>query len=75
MLVVSVDYRLAPEHKFPAAVEDALAAFRWVRDNAPSLGGNPNLVAVGGDLAGGYLSAVIAQEMKRANEKCRCCSF
>jgi len=68
-LVVSVDYRLAPEHKFPAAVEDALAAFRWVRDNAPSLGGNPNLVAVGGDSAGGYLSAVIAQEMKRANEK------
>ncbi len=68
-LVISVDYRLAPEHKFPAAVDDALAAFRWVRDNARTLGGNPNLVAVGGDSAGGYLSAVIAQEMKRSNEK------
>lgn len=68
-LVVSVDYRLAPEHKYPAAVDDAIAAFRWVRDNARSLGGNPNIVAVGGDSAGGYLSAVIAQEMKRSNEK------
>ncbi len=68
-LVVSVDYRLAPEHKFPAAVEDALAAFRWVRDNAKTLGGNPNRVAIGGDSAGGYLSAVVSQEMKRANEK------
>jgi acetyl esterase len=68
-LVVSVDYRLAPEHRFPAPVEDALAAFRWVRDNAKSLGGNPNVVAVGGDSAGGGLSAMIAQEMKRANEK------
>jgi acetyl esterase/lipase len=68
-LVVSVDYRLAPEHKFPAAVEDALAAFRWVRENGRALGGNPNRVAVGGDSAGGYLSAVIAQEMKRLNEK------
>ena len=68
-LVVSVDYRLAPEHKFPAAVEDALASFRWVRDNAKSLGGNPNIVAVGGDSAGGYLSAVVAQEMKRLGER------
>lgn len=68
-LVVSVDYRLAPEHKYPAAVEDALVAFRWVRDNAKQLGGNPNRVAIGGDSAGGYLSAVVSQEMKRANEK------
>lgn len=68
-LVVSVDYRMAPEHKFPAAVDDAIASFRWVRDNAKSLGGNPNIVAVGGDSAGGYLSAVVAQEMKRLNEK------
>lgn len=68
-LVVSVDYRLAPEHKFPAAVDDALAAFRSVREHARVLGGNPNVVAVGGDSAGGYLSASIAQELKRANEK------
>ena len=68
-LVISVDYRLAPEHKFPAAVDDALAAFRWVRENARTLGGNPARVAVGGDSAGGYLSAVIAQELKRSNEK------
>jgi acetyl esterase/lipase len=68
-LVVSVDYRLAPEHKFPAAIDDALAAFRWVRQHARTLGGNPAIVAVGGDSAGGYLSAVIAQELKRANEK------
>ncbi|MFM9865465.1 MAG: alpha/beta hydrolase [Micropepsaceae bacterium] len=68
-LVVSVDYRLAPEHKYPAAVDDALAAFRWVRENAKTLGGNPNRVAIGGDSAGGYLSAVVSQEMTRANEK------
>jgi acetyl esterase len=68
-LVVSIDYRLAPENKYPAAVDDALAAFRSVREHARSLGGNPNVVAVGGDSAGGYLSAVIAQELKRANEK------
>ena len=68
-LVVSVDYRLAPEHKFPAAVEDAIAAFRSVREHARTLGGNPNLVAVGGDSAGGNLAAVVAQEMKRTNEK------
>lgn len=68
-LVVSVDYRLAPEHKFPAAVDDALAAFRSVREHARVLGGNPNVIAVGGDSAGGYLSAVIAQELKRNNEK------
>lgn len=68
-LVVSVDYRLAPEHKFPAAVEDALTAFRSVREHARSLGGNPNLIAVGGDSAGGYLAAVISQEMKRTGEK------
>jgi acetyl esterase/lipase len=67
-IVVSVDYRLAPEHKFPAAVDDGVDAFRWVRDNAEQLGGAANRVAVGGDSAGGYLSAVIAQEMKRLNE-------
>jgi acetyl esterase len=59
--VLAIDYRLAPEHKFPAAVDDALAAFRWAAGAAASLGCDPDRVAVGGDSAGGNLSAVVSQ--------------
>ncbi|PAE17831.1 alpha/beta hydrolase [Virgibacillus sp. 7505] len=57
--VISVDYRLAPEHKFPAAVEDAYDSYQWITANAEGLGIEHNKIAVGGDSAGGNLATVV----------------
>ena len=63
--LVSVGYRLAPEHKFPAAIEDAIAATRWVSERATSLGIDPTRLVVGGDSAGATLGAVVCQHAVR----------
>ncbi|OLT21778.1 esterase [Pseudonocardia sp. CNS-139] len=60
--VLSVDYRLAPEHPYPAALDDAITAYRAVRADATSFGADPDLVAVGGDSAGANLALVVAHQ-------------
>jgi acetyl esterase len=66
--VISVDYRLAPEHPFPTPTEDSLAAFRYIRDNAAEFEADPSRLAVGGDSAGGNISAVVCQACKQTGE-------
>jgi acetyl esterase len=67
-LVISVDYRLAPENTFPAAPDDALASFVWVRDNAAKLGGRADAITVAGDSYGGTLCAVLCQMLRAEGE-------
>ena len=59
--VLSIDYRLAPEHPFPAALEDAVTATRWAHQHAEALGADPDRLAIGGDSSGANLAAVVAQ--------------
>jgi acetyl esterase len=66
-IVVSVAYRLAPEHVFPAAVEDAYAALEWVAQKGREISGDPSRIAVAGDSAGGNLAAVVALKSRDLN--------
>lgn len=70
-IVVSVQYRLAPEHRFPSAVDDGLAAFRWVARHARALGGDTSRMAVAGDSAGGNIAAVVAMDCRDTGDAVR----
>jgi acetyl esterase len=70
--VLAVDYRRAPEHRAPAALDDALAAYRWAREHAGDLGADTRRVAVGGDSAGGNLAAVLTRVARDAGDPLPC---
>jgi acetyl esterase len=66
--VISIDYRLSPEHPFPAPIDDGVAAFRHIRDNADSFSVDAKRIAVGGDSAGGAIAAVVCQAVRAIGE-------
>ena len=66
--MISIDYRLSPEHPFPAPIDDGIAAFRHIRDEADAFGADAARLAVGGDSAGGAMAAVVCQAMRDAQE-------
>ena len=66
--VISVDYRLAPEHRFPSGLNDVLAVYRWAREHAVRFGAQPGRAAIGGDSMGGHFAAILAQDLRRASE-------
>ena len=68
-IFVSVEYRLAPEHKFPAAFDDCQWAVRWVHEHAAEIGADPTRIAVAGDSAGGNLTAVTAQQLRESGPR------
>lgn len=67
--VIAIDYRLSPEHPFPAPIEDGVAAFRHIRDDAAEFSVDPRRIAVGGDSAGGAIAAVVCQACRDAGEQ------
>jgi len=74
-IVVNVEYRLAPEHPFPAPVEDALTVYQWLVEHGHDIGGDTERIAVAGDSAGGQLTAIIAQEAKREGFQAPVCQL
>lgn len=74
-IVVSPAYRRAPEHPFPAAHDDVLAAYRWMRDHADELGGDRSRLAIGGESVGGNMAAATCVELARRGEALPCCQI